>query len=176
MPACGPSRQVVRTRLASLVARILIHTPPNIADPAWLAGQAQEVGASSGLSVRVRDEVELAREGFGGLVAVGAGSARPPRLVELGWTSPGEGPTRHVVLVGKGISFDSGGLSLKKPDMQVAMKTDMSGAAVVCAVMGALADAGARGAARHRAALPGREPARGVGDPSRGRDHPSRAA
>ncbi|MGB7982719.1 MAG: M17 family metallopeptidase, partial [Candidatus Nanopelagicales bacterium] len=125
--------------LASLTARILIHTPPNIADPRWLAAQAQEVAAASGLSVRVRDEVELADQGFGGLVAVGAGSARPPRLVELGWTAPGDGPTRHVVLVGKGISFDSGGLSLKKPEMQVAMKTDMSGAAAVCAVLGGIA-------------------------------------
>ncbi len=126
--------------LATLTARILIHTPPNIADPAWLAGQAQELAAAAGLAVRVRDEVELAEEGFGGLTAVGAGSVRPPRLVELGWTAPGDGPLRHVVLVGKGISFDSGGLSLKKPEMQVAMKTDMSGAAAVCAVLGAIAE------------------------------------
>ena len=124
---------------ATLAARILIHTPSNLKDPAWMAGQAQEVAAASGLRFRVLDESDLAREGFGGLVAVGAGSVRPPRLVQLDWVPEGSQATRHVVLVGKGITFDSGGLSLKPPDMQVAMKTDMSGAAAVCAVMGALA-------------------------------------
>ncbi|HYN55995.1 MAG TPA: M17 family metallopeptidase [Motilibacterales bacterium] len=124
---------------ATLAARILVHTPPNIKDPAWMAGQAGELAAESGLTIRVLDEVELARAGFGGLVAVGAGSVRPPRLVQLEWAPAGPDAARHVVLVGKGITFDSGGLSLKPPDMQVAMKTDMSGAAAVCAVMGALA-------------------------------------
>jgi leucyl aminopeptidase len=124
---------------ATLAARILIHTPANIKDPAWMAAQAQEVAEASHLGIRVLDEVDLAREGFGGLVAVGAGSVRPPRLVQLEWRPPGSHGARHVVLVGKGITFDSGGMSLKPPDMQVAMKTDMSGAAAVCAVMGALA-------------------------------------
>jgi leucyl aminopeptidase len=124
---------------ATLAARILVHTPSNTKDPAWMAGQAQEVASASGLGIRVLDEVDLAREGFGGLVAVGAGSVRPPRLVQLEWAPPGSRDARHVVLVGKGITFDSGGLSLKPPDMQVGMKTDMSGAAAVCAVMGALA-------------------------------------
>ncbi len=124
---------------ATLAARILVHTPPNIKDPAWMAGQAQEVAAASGLTIRVLDGGELALEGFGGLVAVGTGSVRPPRLVQLEWAPDGSPDVRHVVLVGKGITFDSGGLSLKPPDMQVAMKTDMSGAAAVCAVMGALA-------------------------------------
>ena len=124
---------------ATLAARIMVHTPSNIKDPAWMADQAQEVAAAAGLAIRVLDETDLAREGFGGLVAVGAGSVRPPRLVQLGWEPLGSRDARHVVLVGKGITFDSGGLSLKPPDMQVGMKTDMSGAAAVCAVMGALA-------------------------------------
>ena len=124
---------------ATLAARIMIHTPSNIKDPAWMADRAQEVAAAAGLTIRVWDEADLAREGFGGLVAVGAGSVRPPRLVQLGWEPQGSRDARHVVLVGKGITFDSGGLSLKPPDMQVGMKTDMSGAAAVCAVMGALA-------------------------------------
>ncbi len=124
---------------ATLGARVLIHTPPNIKDPQWMVGQAHEVADASGLTIRVLDEDELARDGFGGLVAVGAGSVRPPRLVQLEWPGDGAQDARHVVLVGKGITFDSGGLSLKPPDMQVAMKTDMSGAAAVCAVMGALA-------------------------------------
>ncbi len=124
---------------ASLAARILIHTPSNIKDPAWMAAQADEVAADQGLAIRVLDEADLAVQGFGGLVAVGHGSARPPRLVELGWRPEGAADLRHVVLVGKGITFDSGGLSLKPPDGQVAMKTDMSGAAVVLGVMGAIA-------------------------------------
>jgi leucyl aminopeptidase len=124
---------------ATLAARILIHTPSNVKDPAWMADQARELAAASGLAITILDESQLARDGFGGLVAVGAGSVRPPCLVQLEWTPPAARDARHVVLVGKGITFDSGGLSLKPPDMQVAMKTDMSGAAVVCAVMGALA-------------------------------------
>ncbi len=124
---------------ASLAARILIHTPSNTKSPAWMAERADEVAAAGGLAIRVLDESDLAAQGFGGLVAVGQGSARPPRLVELGWHPEGAADCRHVVLVGKGITFDSGGLSLKPPDGQVAMKTDMSGAAVVLGVMGAIA-------------------------------------
>ncbi len=144
---------------ATVAARRLIHTPSNIKSPAWLAGRAAEVAGAAGLGVRVWEPENLAREGFGGILAVGAGSSRPPRMVELTYPAPepstgrgagrsagagrraGAGPAsaeRHVVLVGKGITFDSGGLSLKPPDLQVGMKTDMSGAAVVCAVMGAL--------------------------------------
>ena len=123
---------------ATLRARVLVHTPSNIKDPAWMAAQAKAVARSSDLSVRVLDEADLARDGFGGLVAVGSGSSRPPRLVEMSWSPSGSAATRHVVLVGKGITFDSGGLSLKPPDMQIPMKTDMSGAAAVCAVMGAI--------------------------------------
>ena len=123
---------------ATLRARVLVHTPSNIKDPAWMAAQAKAVARSSDLSVRVLDEADLARDGFGGLVAVGSGSSRPPRLVEMSWSPSGSADTRHVVLVGKGITFDSGGLSLKPPDMQIPMKTDMSGAAAVCAVMGAI--------------------------------------
>ena len=130
---------------ATLAARIMIHTPSNTKDPAWMADRAQEVADASGLRIRVLDEADLARQGFGGLVAVGAGSVRPPRLVQLDWEPDGSHDARHVVLVGKGITFDSGGLSLKPPDMQVGMKTDMSGAAAVCAVMGALAQRAPRG-------------------------------
>ena len=125
--------------LATLGARVLVHTPSNIKDPAWVVAQAEAVAKGAGLSMRVWDEADLAREGFGGLVAVGSGSSRPPRLVELSWAPRGSADARHVVLVGKGITFDSGGLSLKPPDMQIPMKTDMSGAAAVCAVMGAVA-------------------------------------
>ena len=137
---------------ATIAARQLIHTPSNIKSPEWLAERAAEAAQAAGLSVRTWAPQDLARDGFGGILAVGAGSSRPPRFVQItqgasprGRRPAGEGgvggadsPVRHVVLVGKGITFDSGGLSLKPPDMQVGMKTDMSGAAVVAAVMAAL--------------------------------------
>jgi leucyl aminopeptidase len=82
-----------------------------------------------------------AAEGFGGILAVGAGSAQPPCLIELGYHPPGA--RTHVVLAGKGITFDSGGLSLKPDDGMKAMKTDMAGGAAVIAAMSALAELGA---------------------------------
>jgi leucyl aminopeptidase len=85
-------------------------------------------------------EADLASSGFGGLLGVGSGSPRPPRLIELSYQPPDY--DRHVVLVGKGITFDSGGLSLKPNDNMKLMKTDMAGGAVVIAVMSALADLG----------------------------------
>jgi leucyl aminopeptidase len=133
-------RAVARAR-ASWYARELVHTPPNIKDPAWMAEQAREVGRVAGLDVHVRDETKLAAEGFGGLVAVGMGSSRPPRLVALRYEPPGaNSESTHVVLVGKGITFDSGGLSLKPRPSMVTMKTDMSGAAAVLGVMSAVSE------------------------------------
>lgn len=122
---------------ATWVARELIHTPSNVKDPAWLARRAGELAA--GLDVRVRDEKQLAAEGFGGLVAVGMGSARPPRLIALRYEPEGAtATTPHVVLVGKGITYDTGGLSLKPRESMVPMKTDMSGGAVVIGVLSAV--------------------------------------
>ncbi len=126
-------------------ARDLANTPSNEKDPAWLARQAREWGRRSGLEVTIRDERALAAEGFGGIVAVGAGSSRPPRLIELSYRP--ERASRgvpHVVLVGKGITFDTGGLSLKPRDAMVPMKTDMAAGGAVIAVMAALRDAGVR--------------------------------
>ncbi|MFI0483780.1 leucyl aminopeptidase [Actinomadura sp. 9N215] len=129
---------------ATALARDLANTPSREKDPSWLAAQAGQVAAETGLTVRVRGEKELVNEGFGGLVAVGGGSSRPPRLIELSYT-PEDGPAeRHVVLVGKGITFDSGGLSLKPNDGMKAMKTDMAGGAAVIAAMGALRGLGVR--------------------------------
>lgn len=129
---------------AAALARDLANTPSLDKCPEWLAARASELAAEpgSGLTVRIRDERELREEGFGGLLAVGKGSARPPRLIELGY-DPGDAD-RHVVLVGKGITFDSGGLSLKPNDNMKTMKTDMAGGGVVMAVMGALAALGVR--------------------------------
>ncbi|HEY4462362.1 MAG TPA: leucyl aminopeptidase family protein [Streptosporangiaceae bacterium] len=133
------------------LARDLVNMPSLEKTPQWLAEQAVAVAGRSGLGVRVRDESELADGGFGGIVAVGSGSARPPRMIELtyspaGAESPGGpgGADTHIVLAGKGITFDSGGLSLKPGDGMRLMKTDMSGGATVIAVMSALAALGVR--------------------------------
>ena len=122
---------------AAARARDLVNTPSLVKTPAWLAARAGELLA--GLSLRVRDERELADEGFGGLVGVGQGSARPPRLVQATYDGGG---TNHVVLVGKGITFDSGGLSLKPTDSMLTMKSDMGGAAAVLGTLSAVADLG----------------------------------
>jgi leucyl aminopeptidase len=125
---------------ATALARDLTNTPSVDKCPSWLAERARELAADHGLTVRVRDEGELLAEGFGGLIAVGSGSSRPPRLIELSY-DPGN-TTKHVVLVGKGITFDTGGLSLKPNEGMKAMKTDMAGGGVVMAVMSALWSAG----------------------------------
>src|SRR5207249_3974324 len=109
------------------LARDLANMPSGRKTPAWLAGEAARAAAAGGLTVRVREPAELAAEGFGGILAVGSGSAQPPCLIELGYHPPGA--RTHVVLVGKGITFDSGGLSLKPNEGMKAMKTDMAGGA-----------------------------------------------
>ncbi|HEU5418351.1 MAG TPA: leucyl aminopeptidase [Streptosporangiaceae bacterium] len=125
------------------VARDLANTPSAVKSPQWLADEAVRVTAGRGVQARVWAEDELAAAGFGGILAVGSGSVRPPRLIELSYrpdAAPEAAP--HIVLVGKGITFDSGGLSLKPNDGMKAMKTDMSGGAVVIAVLSALAALG----------------------------------
>jgi leucyl aminopeptidase len=97
---------------------------------------AEEAGATA----TVWDEVALAEGGFGGILGVGAGSTRPPRLVRVAWAP--EGAAHTIALVGKGITFDSGGLSLKPAASMVGMKYDMTGAATVLAVATAAARLG----------------------------------
>lgn len=129
--------------LATVRARILGATPSNIKSPAWLAAQARALARRHGLDVTVRGARQLRAEGFGGLLAVGGGSATPPALVTLSWVPPAAGPrTRHVVLVGKGITFDTGGLDVKPAEGMLPMKTDMLGAGIVLAVMAACRDLG----------------------------------
>ncbi len=125
---------------STLLARDLINMPSEEKTPAWLAAQA--VRALSGLPVEVsvRDEKALLAEGFGGLIGVGMGSPRPPRLITLSYR-PADA-RRHVVLVGKGITFDTGGLSIKPNDGMLTMKTDMSGGAAVIGVVLAAATLG----------------------------------
>ncbi|SNS29980.1 leucyl aminopeptidase [Geodermatophilus pulveris] len=123
-------------------ARDLVNTPSNTKDPAWLADQA--VARLAGLehvSVRVLDPEDLRARGFGGVLAVGGGSASPPRVIAASHRPPGSGPA-HVVLVGKGITFDTGGISIKPTAGMREMKTDMAGGAAVLAAVDAAARLG----------------------------------
>lgn len=127
------------SRAAALAAstaltRDLANTPSNIKTPAWLADTAARV-AGPRVEVTVRDENWLATQGFGGVLAVGGGSARPPRLIEMAYRP--SGAAKHILLVGKGITFDTGGLSIKPADGMHLMRTDMAGgAAVIAAIRG----------------------------------------
>jgi leucyl aminopeptidase len=124
-------------------ARMLATVPSNLKSPAWLAEQARLLGEESGLAVTIWDERKLAAEGFGGIIGVGQASATPPRLIRLDYTPHKAGrKTPTVVLVGKGITFDTGGLSIKPGEAMVNMKRDMTGGAVVIAVLGALGAVG----------------------------------
>ncbi len=128
---------------ASWRARFLATVPSNLKNPAWLAEQALEVASAAGLKAQVWDEQQLAAEGFGGILAVGRASATPPRLIRLDYTPAKAGrKTPTLVLVGKGITFDSGGLSIKTADGMATMKRDMTGGAVVLSTMAALAEVG----------------------------------
>ena len=126
---------------AGWFSRTLALVPSNEKNPAWLAARAEEVAESAGLGLEIWDEKRLAEEGFGGIVGVGQASATPPRLIRLDYTpAKTRGRTPHVVLVGKGITFDTGGLSIKPAEAMMTMKRDMTGGGVVLAVMGALRD------------------------------------
>jgi leucyl aminopeptidase len=122
------------------LVRDLVNTAPSDLPPAALAAEAERVAAGQGIAVQVLDETELKEGGYGGITAVGQGSARPPRLVRLEYTHPEA--ARTVAFVGKGITFDSGGLSLKTPKGMETMKCDMSGAAATLAATAAIAELG----------------------------------
>jgi leucyl aminopeptidase len=125
---------------AMTLVRDLVNTAPADMVPADLAAAAEQAAGASGLGVRVLDENELAKDGYGGILAVGMGSAHPPRLVRLEYTHPDAVAT--VVFAGKGITFDSGGLSLKPSKAMETMKADMSGAAAVLGALHAIAALG----------------------------------
>jgi leucyl aminopeptidase len=120
--------------------RDLVNTAPGDLPPEVLAAEAERAAAGKGIAVTVFDEAELKAGGYGGILAVGQGSSRPPRLVRLEYRHPEA--TRTVAFVGKGITFDSGGLSLKPPKSMETMKCDMSGAAAVLAATVAIAELG----------------------------------
>ncbi|WP_033295549.1 leucyl aminopeptidase [Amycolatopsis jejuensis] len=114
-----------------IIARDLINTPPNDLYPASFADRAKKLAEANGLDFEVLDEKALKRKGFGGILGVGGGSARLPRLLRVGWKPAKAG--KKVALVGKGITFDSGGISIKPAAGMDHMTSDMSGAAAVLA-------------------------------------------
>ncbi|MDQ2845281.1 MAG: leucyl aminopeptidase [Actinomycetota bacterium] len=126
-------RRAVVTAEAVGLARDLINTAPNDLPPAAFADRAKAAAETAGLKVEVLDEKALAKGGYGGILAVGSGSTRPPRLVRISYSA--SRPRARVALVGKGITFDSGGLSLKAGPGMADMTSDMSGAACVVATV-----------------------------------------
>jgi len=128
---------------ATNYARRLVNLPPSEVTPAWLAREATEVAAQTGMQVRVLEPEELRELGMGALLAVGKGSDNASRLIVLRHQGRSNGP--RLALLGKGVTFDSGGLSIKQPTDLHLMKDDMAGAAAVLAAM--------RGIAQRRLAL-----------------------
>lgn len=119
------------------LARDLVNTPANYLYPESYAGVMGEVAQAAGLDIEVLDEAALEQQGFGGILSVGRGSSRPPRLVHLTWAP--SGASQKVALVGKGITFDTGGISLKPGSGMEDMISDMGGSAAQLAVIAAAA-------------------------------------
>lgn len=124
-----------RRAAATCYARDLVNRPAAVVTPAYLADEARRLARRHGLDVRVLDERGLKRAGMGAILGVAQGSVQPARFIELVYRPPRSKGARIVAIAGKGITFDSGGLSLKTGDGMQSMKRDMGGAAVVLAVM-----------------------------------------
>lgn len=120
-----------------VLARNLVNRPGYAKTPAHLGDEAVRLGKELGLKVTVLDKAQLADQGFGGILAVGQGSANEPRFIVMEHGDAAKGPT--ICLVGKGLTFDSGGLSLKPAEAMETMKNDMGGAAAVFGAMQAVA-------------------------------------
>jgi leucyl aminopeptidase len=127
---------------AVLATREWVNTPPNLLYPQSFADQAKALVRDAKVAVDVLDDTALVKGGYGGIMAVGGGSSRLPRLVRLSYAP--RGASFHLALVGKGITFDSGGLNLKPGDSMYTMKCDMAGAATVIAATDAIARLGLR--------------------------------
>ncbi len=122
------------------MARDLVNTPPSEKPPAVLAARFKDLGEDAGVTVEVWDQARIRQERLGGLLGVSAGSDQPPAFVTMRYLRGGSAP--GLTLVGKGVTFDSGGLSLKPSASMEDMKADMTGAAVVLATMCAVARLG----------------------------------
>ena len=121
------------------LARELVNLPPNICTPAYMAQAAQEMARSAGLKVTVLEEQQMKTLKMGALLGVAQGSDAPPRFIILEHNADRSDELDTLVLVGKGVTFDTGGYSLKTQDGMVGMKADMGGAAAVIGAMNAVA-------------------------------------
>jgi leucyl aminopeptidase len=130
-------RAVVLADAVTLV-RDLVNTPPSDLSPEDFAEVARQQAEGTTLDVEVLDEKALVEGGYGGLIGVGQGSANPPQLVRIAYTHPEA--TKTAAFVGKGITFDTGGLSLKPADAMDWMKSDMGGAGAVLGALKAIAE------------------------------------
>jgi len=136
--AAGAKKDAARaTAIATAVAtaRDFVNTPPSHLYPAEFADRAKVLGEAAGLKVEVLDEKALAKAGFGGIIGVGKGSSRPPRLVRLTYRGAKGKNGKTVALIGKGITFDTGGISIKPAASMHHMTSDMGGAAAVIATV-----------------------------------------
>jgi leucyl aminopeptidase len=140
--AAGIARGEV-TSEATNFARDLVNEPAGVLTPQKMVEIAREAAAAAKIAVKVMEPEELRSMGMGGILGVGQGSRHPPRVIELRYRPSGK-PQRHVALIGKGLTFDSGGLSLKSGDSMETMKCDMAGSAAVLAALTALPRLGAR--------------------------------
>jgi leucyl aminopeptidase len=122
------------------LARDLVNAPANDLYPETFVSEVKASAVGKPVRITVLDEVQLARKGYGGILSVGKGSSRPPRLMRIAYRP--RGARGHLAFVGKGITFDSGGYTIKPGPSMVAMKSDMAGAAVVAAATLAIADIG----------------------------------
>jgi leucyl aminopeptidase len=131
-------------RIAQAVAwaRDLVNEPADAKSPEEIASQAKKLATANGVKVQVLSGAQLEKAGLGGVIGVGKGSERPPRFLKLSYEPTGAKST--VAFVGKGVVFDSGGLSIKTATGMETMKTDMSGGAAVVAAMSALRDLGVK--------------------------------
>ena len=124
---------------ATNFARDLVNEPPNVLTPSELANRASAMANQFGVECQVLDRPEMQELGMGGLLAVAQGSVEPPKFIILRYRGAPEGENRGIALVGKGITFDTGGISLKAPEGMQQMKGDMAGAAAVIGAMHAIA-------------------------------------
>jgi leucyl aminopeptidase len=135
-------REVTRAEVVGRsvrLARDWVNTAPNALRPPQFADAVVAAVEGTGLEVEVLDDEQLRSGGYGGIVAVGQGSEAPPRLVRLAYVPEGVESPRRVALIGKGITFDTGGISIKPVAGMWEMKSDMAGAAAVGAAMLAVA-------------------------------------
>ena len=136
----APAQEGVRTgeiwAAATCLARDLVNEPANVVNPSFLAGRAEEIAGAGRLGLKVLDREDCKKLGMGAYVGVAQGSLEPPKFIHL--TYKPRRPRKRVVVIGKGITFDSGGLDLKPADGMYRMKDDMSGAATVLGLFSAL--------------------------------------